>query len=142
MNRLALFCLVLATVGCGGGSGAGTGLVIEVYNDTVGTPLANTAEILVNDANPISLAKLDPEDVYRGHIATSPPYFLTAVSVYPDTRDGKEIRIPVMMTRDMSPSNADPQVMIEITDTEVIASGEAVLEASDGEIVSFSRFDP
>ena len=115
------------------------GLSIEVYDDTTEKPIHKEAELVAGSGESVWLKKVMSGGKYRGQIVTAPPYFPSEILIYPDTRSGREIRVPVLMTREMAPTAEPPAILIEITDHNVTASGDAVANRSES-LLTMDRF--
>lgn len=97
---------------------------VAVNDDTQRNPVNAKAEIWFQGHGSWWLKPELKFGVASKNLGTRPSGTEQNLIIYPDSRDGKEFKIPYMMTDEMNP-NGSPRDMIsvDISDTEIIAFG-------------------
>lgn len=113
---------------------------VNVWNDTESRPMDDRAEVWFRGHGTWWLK----EETKFGAAANKLGYRdvgkKDTLHVYPDSRSGKEIVIPIMMTSEMNPESSDlDTINIQIEDKKVKVWGRAVKAATGKPELEFSR---
>ncbi len=97
---------------------------VAVYDDTQRKPVHPKAEIWFRG---YGSWWLKPELKYGGavkNLGTCPSGIKQTLIIYPESRDGKELKVPYMMTDKMNPKgNTRDMISVDISDTEITVHG-------------------